>query len=78
MVLALRTPELVSNIVSVDNAPVDKILGRDFPKYVRGLKRIQEANVQRQSEADKILQEFEEVRPLPPTSDCSAGPVTVL
>ncbi|KAF4120124.1 Pimeloyl-ACP methyl ester carboxylesterase [Geosmithia morbida] len=64
MTLALRSPELVSNIVSVDNAPVDKILGREFPKYVRAMKQIQDAKVGRQSEADKILQESEESLPI--------------
>ena len=56
MTLALRSPELVANIVSVDNAPADKVLGRGFAEYVRGMKRIQEANVTRQAEADKILE----------------------
>jgi pimeloyl-ACP methyl ester carboxylesterase len=61
MTLALRSPELVANIVSVDNAPADKVLSRDFAEYVRGMKRIQEANITRQAEADKILEEYEEV-----------------
>ncbi|KFH46242.1 Abhydrolase domain-containing protein-like protein [Hapsidospora chrysogenum ATCC 11550] len=61
MTLALRSPELVANIVSVDNAPADKVLGRGFAEYVRGMKRIQDANVTRQAEADKILEEYEEV-----------------
>lgn len=60
MALALRSPELVADIAAVDNAPADKVLSRDFAKYVRGMKRIQEANVTRQSEADKILEEYEE------------------
>lgn len=61
MTLALRAPQLVANIAAVDNAPVDKTLSRDFAEYVRGMKRIQEAGVTRQAEADKILQEYEEV-----------------
>lgn len=61
MALALRSPELVASIVSVDNAPADKVLSRGFAEYVRGMKRIQEANVTRQAEADKILEEYEEV-----------------
>lgn len=61
MTLALRSPELVADIVAVDNAPADKVLSRDFAEYVRGMKRIQEANVTRQAEADKILEEYEEV-----------------
>lgn len=61
MALALRSPELVADLVAVDNAPIDAILSRDFAKYVQGMKRIQDANVTRQSEADKILEEYEKV-----------------
>ena len=64
MTLALTSPELVANIASVDNAPVDKVLGNDFGKYVRGMKRIEEAGVTRQSEADKILSEYEDALPI--------------
>ncbi|KAF0642393.1 hypothetical protein FPSE5266_20118 [Fusarium pseudograminearum] len=64
MALALRSPDLVSDIVAVDNAPVDVSLSRDFPKYVRAMKKIQEAGVTRQSEADKILSEVEESLPI--------------
>ncbi|KAF5554993.1 Abhydrolase domain-containing protein [Fusarium napiforme] len=64
MALALRSPELVADIVSVDNAPVDVSLSRDFPKYVRAMKKIQEAGVTRQAEADKILSEYEESLPI--------------
>jgi hypothetical protein len=64
MTLALTSPDLVANIASVDNAPVDKVLGNDFGKYVRGMKRIEEARVTRQSEADKILSEYEDALPI--------------
>lgn len=60
MALALRSPELVADIVAVDNAPVDVTLSRDFAEYVRGMKKINDANVTRQAEADKILSEYEE------------------
>lgn len=62
MTLALSSPDLVSDIVAVDNAPADKTLSRDFAEYVRGMKKIQQAEVTRQGDADKILQEFEKVR----------------
>ncbi|KAG9258342.1 Alpha/Beta hydrolase protein [Emericellopsis atlantica] len=64
MALALRSPDSVQDIVSVDNAPADKILSRDFADYVRGMKQIDAANCTRQAEADKILQEFEEALPI--------------
>lgn len=62
MTLALNEPDLVSNIASVDNAPVDKSLGRGFADYVRGMKKIDESNCARQSDADNILKEYEEVK----------------
>jgi pimeloyl-ACP methyl ester carboxylesterase len=61
MTLALRSPDLVDNIVAVDNAPIDAALLSDFAKYVQGMKRIEEAGVTRQAEADKILEEYEKV-----------------
>jgi hypothetical protein len=62
MALALSSPDLVSDIVAVDNAPVDVTLGRDFAEYVRAMKKIQDAQTTRQAEADRILQEVEKVR----------------
>lgn len=61
MTIALGSPELVSNIVSVDNAPIDAILSTDFGSYVRGMKKIEASQVSRQSDADKILREVEPV-----------------
>jgi hypothetical protein len=60
MTLALQSPELVDNIISVDNAPVDAALLNDFAKYIQGMRKIEESDVSRQTEADKILQEYEE------------------
>ncbi|KAK2612933.1 hypothetical protein QQS21_001044 [Conoideocrella luteorostrata] len=64
MTLALHSPEIISNIVAVDNAPVDVALNSDFSKYIRGMKKIQEANITRQAEADVILRHFEESVPI--------------
>lgn len=71
MALALQSPKLVANLVAVDNAPVDAVLGRDFAGYVRAMKKIEEASVTRQSEADQILAEIEPV--LPPRRSSSIG-----
>ncbi|KAK0754815.1 Alpha/Beta hydrolase protein [Schizothecium vesticola] len=60
MTLALREPDLIASIVSVDNAPIDARLESDFARYIRGMKKIDEADVTRQAEADKILQPYEE------------------
>ncbi|KAG6014263.1 hypothetical protein E4U43_006749 [Claviceps pusilla] len=60
MTLALRSPELISKIIAVDNAPIDMALNDDFSKYVRAMKNIQDAKITRQAEADEILQKVEE------------------
>ncbi|KAI8945292.1 alpha beta hydrolase fold family [Xylaria longipes] len=59
MTLALDQPSLISDIVSVDNAPIDATLSRNFATYIRGMRHIEEAGATRQSEADKILQSYE-------------------
>ncbi|KAK9471331.1 Alpha/Beta hydrolase protein [Dipodascopsis tothii] len=59
MAVALRRPELVSQLVSVDNAPIDAALSSDFPKYVRALKSIERAGVPRIKDAYAMLAKFE-------------------
>ncbi|KAI0194057.1 prolyl oligopeptidase-like protein [Xylaria flabelliformis] len=59
MTLALDQPSLISDLVSVDNAPVDAMLSRNFATYIRGMRHIEEAGATRQSEADKILESYE-------------------
>lgn len=62
MTVALRSPNTVSALVPVDNAPVDANLSSDFPKYMQGMREIEEAGVKKQVEADTILKKYEEVR----------------
>ncbi|KAK1979701.1 Alpha/Beta hydrolase protein [Colletotrichum cereale] len=64
MTLALKSPELVQNIVAVDNAPVDAVLESSFSKYIQALKKIEAADVTRQAEADQILQDYESSLPI--------------
>ncbi|KAK4539991.1 hypothetical protein LTR36_009889 [Oleoguttula mirabilis] len=64
MVVALRQRVPIANLIPVDNAPVDAALKSDFGKYVQGMRRIEEAGVKRQSEADDILKEYEESLPI--------------
>ena len=61
MTLALRSPELVCDLISVDNAPLDAAIESQFARYVKGMKKIHESDVTRQADADKILQDYEEV-----------------
>jgi hypothetical protein len=63
MTLALRSPQLVESVVSVDNAPLDAALLSDFAKYIQGMRKIEDSEIMRQADADKILQEYEEVSP---------------
>ena len=60
MTTALRAPAKVANLVPVDNAPVDALLKSDFHKYVQGMRKILDAKITKQSEADIILEEYEE------------------
>ncbi|KAL5333475.1 Alpha/Beta hydrolase protein [Aspergillus crustosus] len=64
MTVALNAPELVSALIPVDNAPVKAVLRTDFGKYVRGMQHVESANVTKQSDADKILQDYEESLPI--------------
>ncbi|OLN95446.1 Abhydrolase domain-containing protein C22H12.03 [Colletotrichum chlorophyti] len=64
MTLALKSPELLRDIVAVDNAPVDAILESAFGKYVQAMKKIEAANITRQAEADQILKDYESSLPI--------------
>ncbi|KAJ5705289.1 hypothetical protein N7536_000978 [Penicillium majusculum] len=64
MAVALRAPERVSALIPVDNAPVNAALKSDFPKYVRGMQKIEAAKVSKQSDANKILEDYEESLPI--------------
>jgi len=64
MTLALRSPDMIRDIVSVDNAPIDAALLGSFARYIRGMKKIEQAGVTRQGEADKILEAYEESLPI--------------
>lgn len=65
MTVALRSPSLVSKLISIDNAPVDAVLHSDFPKYIHGMRKVEIAHIQKQAEADDILKDFEDVRRSP-------------
>jgi len=62
MVVALRSPSLVANLIPIDNSPVDAALKSDFGQYVSAMHKIEQAKVTKQSEADEILKQYEEVR----------------
>lgn len=59
MSTALHHPSLVSKLIVVDMPPVSLHLSRSFATYVDAMRAIEEANPKKQSEADKILSQFE-------------------
>lgn len=61
MTVALRSPDSIGALVSVDNAPVDAVLRSDFAKYTQAMRRIEDAHITKQSEADDILKQYEKV-----------------
>ena len=63
MVIALQSPNSVSALIPIDNAPVNAPLRSDFAKYVRGMEEIERQKVTKTSDADKILRDYEEVCP---------------
>ncbi|KAM0794299.1 Alpha/Beta hydrolase protein [Usnea florida] len=64
MTVALRSPRLLGALIPVDNAPIDANLKSDFHKYVRGMRDIEKAQVEKQAEADDILKKYEEAQPI--------------
>ena len=64
MALALRNPHTVSALIPVDNSPIDAALKSDFGKYVQGMRVVEDAKVTKQSDADAILQKYEDALPI--------------
>ncbi|KAJ5946942.1 Alpha/beta hydrolase fold-1 [Penicillium verhagenii] len=64
MTVALQSPGSVSALIPVDNAPLNAALKSDFPKYVRGMQHVEREKLQKQSDADKILEDYEESLPI--------------
>ena len=64
MVLALRNPRLISALIPIDNSPIDAALKSDFGRYVQGMRVVEDARVSKQSDADVILQKYEQALPI--------------
>ncbi|KAF2728942.1 alpha/beta-hydrolase [Polyplosphaeria fusca] len=64
MAMALRDPSCCANIIAVDNAPVDAALASDFPRYVEGMRRVEDAQVKTQKDADQILEPYAKELPV--------------
>ena len=59
MTTALQHPQLVKKLVVVDIAPFSLHLSNDFASYIDAMRKIDQANVKKQSQADEILQDIE-------------------
>lgn len=59
MTTALENPGMVSKLIGVDMPPVAMQLARSFGTYCDAMKAIEEADLSKQSEADKVLAKYE-------------------
>lgn len=59
MTTALHEPSIISKLVVVDIAPFSLPLSNDFATYVEAMRNIDSRSLKKQSEADKILAEYE-------------------
>ncbi|KAI8069652.1 Alpha/Beta hydrolase protein [Gongronella butleri] len=57
---ALEAPERISKAISVDMPPVPLTLSRGFRTYIQGMREVDAAQCTKQSQADAILQKYEE------------------
>jgi pimeloyl-ACP methyl ester carboxylesterase len=64
MAVALRKRVPISNLIPIDNSPVDAALKSDFGKYVDGMRAIEAAKPSKQSDADAILKPYENALPI--------------
>lgn len=57
MILALGSPDLVSEVVAVDNGPIELPLSPDFKMYLEAMAKVHEMRVSTHREADAVLQD---------------------
>ncbi|RDA90082.1 hypothetical protein CP533_5559 [Ophiocordyceps camponoti-saundersi (nom. inval.)] len=58
MTLALREPDLVANLIPVDNAPVLSPINKEFSHYIRGMVEVEAAGLTNRVNADERLQQY--------------------
>ncbi|KAL5614201.1 hypothetical protein BROUX41_000040 [Berkeleyomyces rouxiae] len=59
MTLALAAPDSITDVIPVDNSPLDQALGSDFGKYIQIMELIERSNVMTRAQADAILAPYE-------------------
>ncbi|KAB8238177.1 putative alpha/beta hydrolase [Aspergillus alliaceus] len=60
LTLALHSPDLISDVIAIDNCPIHLDLTEEFPRYLRAMEEVQNARVKSHQEGDKILSKYEQ------------------
>ncbi|PYI08350.1 alpha/beta-hydrolase [Aspergillus sclerotiicarbonarius CBS 121057] len=60
LTLALESPNLVKDILAIDNCPIHLPLEPEFQRYLEGLARLRDERVSNHQEADRFLARYEE------------------
>ncbi|PYH84171.1 alpha/beta-hydrolase [Aspergillus uvarum CBS 121591] len=59
LTLSLESPDLIKDVVAIDNGPIHLPLQSDFLGYLQGLARLQEERITSHRHADEILAAYE-------------------
>ncbi|PYI21338.1 alpha/beta hydrolase [Aspergillus violaceofuscus CBS 115571] len=59
LTLSLESPNLIKDVVAIDNGPIHLPLKSDFLGYLQGLARLQEERITSHRQADEILAAYE-------------------
>lgn len=59
--MALNSPDLISDVIAIDNCPIRLPLVEGFSNYIEALAKVNDANVRTHLEADGILKNYGEV-----------------
>lgn len=57
LTLALHSPNLIANLVAIDNCPIELPLTPDFPEYIQTMARVEAAQAKTHSEADQLMKD---------------------
>jgi hypothetical protein len=76
LTLALEYPNLIKDVVAVDNCPIRLPLESDFAGYLQGLARLRDERIKNHWQADRIMSQYEKVllKCHPPTHHILSAP----
>lgn len=69
LTLSLHAPDLISNVVAIDNCPISLPIPPDFQKYIDALAEVNKARIKTHSEGERVLAKYEEVNSHPFTAN---------